>query len=102
MSAPPLVSRFREDPDFQELLVDFVSAMRQRSTDLKTALADGHLDELRRQAHQLKGAAGGYGFDEVSEVAAELENACQLSSLNPTEVNAKLERVLDCLQRVCV
>ena len=102
MSGPPLFSRLRDDADFQELLVDFVSAMGQRATGLNSAMANGRLDEVRQLAHQLKGAAGGYGFDEVSEVAAELENACQLASPNPTEVNAKLERVLEYLQRVRV
>lgn len=102
MSGPPLVSRLRDDADFQELLVDFVSAMPQRAVSLSTAMANGRPDEVRQLAHQLKGAAGGYGFDEVSEVAAELENACNHPSPNPTELKAKLERVLEFLQRVIV
>ena len=102
MAGPVLVSRFRDDADFEELLVDFVSAMGQRASGLVDAMANGQLDEVRRQAHQLKGAAGGYGFDEVSQVAADLEHACRAESPNPTDVSEKLERVLDYLCRVSV
>jgi HPt (histidine-containing phosphotransfer) domain-containing protein len=39
------------------------------------ALARGDVGELRRAAHQLKGAAGGYGFGPITAVAGELEQA---------------------------
>jgi chemotaxis protein histidine kinase CheA len=35
------------------------------------------LDELRREAHKLRGSAGSYGFAEATRIAAELEEAAK-------------------------
>lgn len=102
MPVEPLVSRFRDDLDFRELLEEFVAATPQRAQSLTTAFADGQLEEVRRQAHQLKGAGGGYGYDELSEVAAELERACKESQPNIAKIAESLDRLLDHLQRVVV
>jgi HPt (histidine-containing phosphotransfer) domain-containing protein len=42
---------------------------------MREALAHNAFDELRRSAHQLKGAGGGYGYPSITEVARSLETA---------------------------
>ncbi len=102
VNATPLLSRFHDDPDFRELLEEFVLGTADRASALSVAYASGQWDEVRRQAHQIKGAGGGYGYDSLSEVAADLEQACRSESLNPDTIANALERVLDHLQRVVV
>ncbi|HET6423151.1 MAG TPA: Hpt domain-containing protein [Planctomycetaceae bacterium] len=102
MPVEPLVSRFRDDLDFRELLEEFVAATPERTQAFTAAFAAGQLDEVRRQAHQLKGSGGGYGYDRLSEVAAELEHACKEPQPQIDTVAELLDRVLDHLQRVVV
>jgi histidine phosphotransfer protein HptB len=100
VNAEPLLSRFRDDPDYQELLTDFVAGMADRRQTLTTALATGNWDDLRRQAHQLKGACGGYGFDSVSRAAADLEDACRKAPPNPDELARLLDLILNDVGRM--
>lgn len=102
MQTEPLVSRFRDDPDYREILEEFVVATAERSASLVSAFAGGAIDEVRRQAHQLKGAGGGYGYDALSEVAADLERACKAPQPNIDEVSRLLDCVVDHLRRVVV
>lgn len=97
-----LYSSFHDDPDFHDLLVEFVAATHDRRTALKTQFDAGRWDELRRLAHQIKGAGGGYGFDSLSQVAARLEEACRKAEPSMDEICVRLDQVLDHLERVSV
>ena len=55
-------------------------------------------DELARLAHQLKGAAGSYGFDQITPFAARLEH-CIRSGEPLTAVNAAVEDLVDACRR---
>jgi HPt (histidine-containing phosphotransfer) domain-containing protein len=57
----------------RELIAEFAASMRDRSAALRSALDGRDLTNLTRQAHQLKGAAGGYGFDPLGRAAGALE-----------------------------
>ena len=60
-----------------EIIGDFVAALPERAAAVREAVAGGRREEVQRLAHQLKGAAGGYGFGPITEVAGELELAAQ-------------------------
>lgn len=98
----PIYSAFREDPDFQELLVDFVQSARERTVTLSEAYEQRSVESLRTQAHQLKGAGGGYGFDDLSRIAADLEQACKSEHPQIDEIGRCLDVLLDHLRRVSV
>lgn len=69
----PVVSQFVDDPDMRELLELFVAEMPCRAEQLRTAAAASDISSLRRLAHQLKGAGGGYGFSTISNAAGRVE-----------------------------
>lgn len=69
----PVVSQFADDPDMRELLELFVAEMPFRAEQLRTAAAASDLSSLKRLAHQLKGAGGGYGFSTISSAAGRVE-----------------------------
>ena len=74
--APPsgdLLSELVDDPDMQELIVRFVDGLAAQVERLESALRDDDRETVRRVAHQLKGAAGGYGFPTITTTAAALE-----------------------------
>lgn len=69
----PVRSRYADDPTMRAIVARFASALPERSDRLRQALLKADLDALNSLAHQLKGTAGGYGFDSISSAAAELE-----------------------------
>lgn len=72
-NAGPVYSEFRGDEDYAEVLAEFLRSLGQRVDEFERALRCGDRDTLRRLAHQLKGAGGGYGYPGLSEHAADLE-----------------------------
>lgn len=96
----PVVSEYRNDPDFRDLLELFVSEMPNRRTAMEQAYLRWDFAQLKTQAHQLKGSAGGYGFASLSRVAATLEDACKRN--DPSEVAEQLRQTLDYLARVSI
>ena len=76
----PLRSEFAEDQSMAELVAFFVDAMVDRTRDLQAAHDAGDLERLCRLAHQLKGAASGYGFPAITEKAAQLEASLRAES----------------------
>ncbi|MDB5100542.1 MAG: luxQ 3, partial [Cyanobacteria bacterium RYN_339] len=69
----PLLSTYAGDPEMEELVQHFVRGLPGRITELRTAAGRPEPDALMHLAHQLKGAAGGYGFAAISEAAGRLE-----------------------------
>jgi histidine phosphotransfer protein HptB len=68
-------SRLAGDPDLQEIVDLFVEEMPERIATLLEQLNAADWAGLRRTAHQLKGAAGSYGFDLISPSAGKVESA---------------------------
>ena len=55
------------------IIVAFVGQLSARVADMRQAQANGDWDSLRRWAHQMKGAGGGYGYSQLTDEARELE-----------------------------
>ena len=71
----PLISEVADDEEMAPLVEQFVASLPARATALLEATFAGDLTRLARLAHQLKGAAGGYGFPTITDAAALLEQA---------------------------
>jgi CheY-like chemotaxis protein len=65
----PLVSELADDPDMVGILADFLETLGRRAAALEFAILHDDKPSLMRLAHQLKGAAGGYGFPSITEQA---------------------------------
>lgn len=70
----PLASEFATDPDMRELIAMFVSEMPEKIQSIETLWSERQLEPLKRVAHQLKGAGGGYGYAPISSAAGKLED----------------------------
>jgi CheY-like chemotaxis protein/HPt (histidine-containing phosphotransfer) domain-containing protein len=70
-----IVSEFADDPEMTELVEGFVAGLGDSIERAQVALTTNDMVVLQRVAHQLKGAAGGYGFMQITEAAASLEHA---------------------------
>jgi HPt (histidine-containing phosphotransfer) domain-containing protein len=69
----PVRSSSADDPDMAEILPLIVAELPEQVAALIQHLQGQDLEELRRVTHQLKGAGGGYGFAQITEVAARAE-----------------------------
>lgn len=71
------------DEEMSELVERFVGGLRAHATRLEAAFDASDREAVRRIAHQIKGAAGGYGFPTITEAAARLEQqARELENLD--------------------
>jgi HPt (histidine-containing phosphotransfer) domain-containing protein len=70
-----IFSKFAGEEHWQELLEEFVGQLPQRLTALSQAIAANDVQGLAVLVHQLKGACGSYGFDEITPLAERLEKA---------------------------
>jgi len=73
----PIFSALSDDPELGPLVRDFVLQLPQSIQQMKDALARNSFEELRRLAHCLKGAGGGYGYPALTQAAALLETAAR-------------------------
>lgn len=69
-----LFSSLAGDPGMDKLIDLFVSELNARAIELEQAHAVQDFDTLERLARSLKGSAASYGFEPISDTAAELEN----------------------------
>jgi signal transduction histidine kinase/CheY-like chemotaxis protein len=84
-SPPALVSQLAADPDMAVAIERYVGRLHQTADYLQQVLAEAELpgivaelpddksEELARTVHQTKGAAGGYGFPQITAAAERLE-----------------------------
>ncbi len=91
--AAPLVSALATDAGIAHLLDGFVGRLPERLGAMERALGTRDLEVLADLAHQLKGAASGYGFPTITEAAAELEAVAA--------ARGEVERALAALADVC-
>lgn len=92
----PIYSDFASDPVLSELVEMYVAEMPDRIAALEQAFAGGDREVMRRAAHQMKGAAGSYGFDCLTQSAAALESA-----VRGDLPEAEIQRSLDDLVQLC-
>ncbi|MFM9957558.1 MAG: Hpt domain-containing protein [Phycisphaerales bacterium] len=83
-----------------ELIQEFASEMPDKARTLHALWQQGNRSELRRLAHQLKGAGGGYGFETLGACAARLESMLNEQSADADRVRASVEELVDMCQRV--
>lgn len=95
-SNEPIYSVLSEDPDLGQIVEMFVDEMPDRVANLLSRFESGDWEELRRATHQLKGAAGSYGFDAISPAAGEVEQA-----IHDGEPEENIRRTVDSLVDLC-
>ena len=90
-----LRSEFADDPDMREIVAFFVTDLTDRVSAIRAAVDTDDRARLRTLTHQLKGAAGGYGFPTIGIAAATVER--ELLG-DEAQVSALHEKVNDLLQ----
>ena len=95
---PPdaIYSTLGADPDLGELVEMFVDEMPHRIATLTSAREANDRELVQRTAHQLKGTAGSYGFDQITSYVARLE-----ASLREQKPEDEIEEALEAVVLMC-
>lgn len=93
----PIVSSMVHDREMVELIDEFVAKLPERVRELEMAFDDADPLALAKQARRMRGEAGCYGFEVITQAAADLEAACTASA----EKSARRPK-LDQLLRLCL
>lgn len=86
------------EADFEPLLPKFMTNRKKEVVTMREALAQHDFETVRKIAHGMKGAGGSYGFDQVTAMAATIEQAAKTSTSAPIE--AELTRLGAYLEQV--
>ena len=94
----PLVSALAGDTEIADLVRDFVQELPSRAIAIADAAKTSDWAALRRLAHQLKGAAGSYGFSSITDAARSIEEAAS-PSVGSAELDESIRRLSALCQR---
>ncbi|HEY2584974.1 MAG TPA: ATP-binding protein, partial [Tepidisphaeraceae bacterium] len=96
---PPIHSTLpAEDPEFGEIIEEFVERLRSQVEAIIDAWAKGDLAELAALAHWVKGSGGTAGFPALTDPARALERAAREQRLD--EVAGPIARLQDLAARI--
>jgi HPt (histidine-containing phosphotransfer) domain-containing protein len=95
---PPIHSSLSGDPVLGEIVELFVAELPQRTKRIERHLDLGDWEALRQAAHQLKGAAGSHGFDQLTTHALRVE-ALAAKQAPPQEIRAAVAELVDQCRR---
>jgi PAS domain S-box-containing protein len=85
-----LVSELADDPDLAELAIGFADLLPSRVEAIVAQIEADDAASAARLTHQLKGAAGSYGYPLISEIARQLEQALIDGHGDVTRLQARL------------
>ncbi|NIQ01622.1 MAG: Hpt domain-containing protein [Nitrospinaceae bacterium] len=81
-SDPPPKDRIivRVDPDLEELIPTYLDNRRKDLLSIGEALKQEDFSTVQRLGHTMKGSGAGYGFDFISAVGLQIEDAAREGS----------------------
>jgi len=77
------------DIDLEDLIPGFLENRQKDLERLEEALGESDFETLRSIGHNLKGVGGGYGFLEITEVGAAIEDSAKANNLEALSENIK-------------
>lgn len=86
------------DQDLEDLIPGFMENRLKDLQELRDALAEQDFAVISAVGHRMKGTGGGFGFEGISTLGSELEDAA--GSEDTTALAAVLDRLADYLERV--
>jgi HPt (histidine-containing phosphotransfer) domain-containing protein len=99
-AASSAAGRLKPKAPSAKLVNQFVAGLAQRMAAMHAALETSDIVKLKSLAHQLRGAAGGYGFPAIGQAAHNLETGCAAGAPKPEEAG-QLRHLVESLANLC-
>ena len=80
-----LSDELANDPEFLALVAEFVKGLPHQVSTITDAVDEKNWEVVEKVSHNLKGVGGNYGFPEISEIAANINNDMKKSILDRIE-----------------
>lgn len=65
-----------------ELIPEFINILSNMIENLADAIHNNNMEEIKSISHDIKGTSGMYGFNKISNIAAQIEKAVQDNSIS--------------------
>lgn len=86
------------DKDLEDIVPMFLDAISENIAELNDALSKDNFEQIARVGHNMKGSGGGYGFDKISIIGSQIEQAGKNRNKEP--IPGLLSELSDYMQRV--
>ncbi|HEY7160285.1 MAG TPA: Hpt domain-containing protein, partial [Acidobacteriota bacterium] len=86
------------DPEIADLIPKFLDNRQKDINLIESALEKNDFDAIRMLGHSMKGSGGGYGFDGVTEIGKNLEEAAK--EANSDKIRNGVHELAEYLRRV--
>ena len=86
------------DRDLEDIIPGYLTNRQKDIADMSAALEGGDFETIRVLGHRMKGSGGGYGFDQITEIGAALEQAAKVGEGDA--IQARIAELVDYLARV--
>jgi histidine phosphotransfer protein HptB len=86
------------DPEIADLIPKFLDNRQKDINLIESALEKNDFEAIRMLGHSMKGAGGGYGFDGVTEIGRNLEEAAKEADSN--KIRNGVQELAEYLRRV--
>lgn len=73
------------DPDLEDLIPGYISNRNRDIVAIGECLELGDFDKIRTLGHSMKGSGGGYGFNHISVLGSQIENAALAKDIKKIE-----------------
>jgi len=90
LTQAPLFSSLAGEPGMDELICQFIEALPPRCREIEEATVQKDLEALQRLARGLKGEAGSYGFEPITEAAEKVEESIQ-SKIDASDLEKQIK-----------
>jgi len=91
-----IYSTMNNDPDYNEIIEDFVRGLPGRLQEIEAAINKEAILDLKRLAHQLKGAGGSFGFPTLSDCSEKLETIAESGNSEQLQIHlSELQQICD-------
>ncbi len=88
----------RVDPEIAGLIPGFLANRHKDIASLLDAVNQGDFETARILGHSMKGSGGGYGFDGITDIGAEIETAARQN--DPDAIRSQVNALSRYLARV--
>jgi signal transduction histidine kinase/DNA-binding NarL/FixJ family response regulator/GGDEF domain-containing protein len=98
-AAASLKSGLAENEKFRGVLMRFVARLPERIEEMQRLMREENLQQLARAIHQIKGAAGGYGFPDLTTAAGRAEQSIKQAE-DLAAIEQQVQELISLIQRV--
>ncbi len=97
MSADKIIVHI--DVDLEEIVPGFLQNKKKDIITMQNAILSQDFETIEVLGHRMKGAGGGYGFDEISRIGADIEKAASQKKQEKIQLLLQeLEQYLSCVE----